>query len=296
MFIMMRKKLNIKSLTLAAFLILSCSPEINSQGIDINAGDKKGFFLGLNVSPVKTSVVNGGSGTTAGNLSSPKTSISSSFEFGYSFSKNFGISSGIGFIIYSGNLSLAAYSINYDTIDSENDSYKRYIDGNDISESQKITFFTVPLALNIDIPVNDKFGFYLQPGINFLFAMNSAFDNSGTFNYEGYYSKFNIRVSDIPFEGFEKDSRNVAGGELMINSFNYELFTAAGVQVTLNKKLNLIIGGEYHKVLSDISGYTPSSTFRLTTRPDQMNSIMAGSDDVSANAFGIRVGLQYFLK
>ncbi len=283
----------ILSITLVLF---ACLTNLNSQGIDINAGRKKGIYLGVNISPLKTSIANGGSGSVSGIIASSETSLSSSIDVGYSFSKNFGIYSGIGFITYSGKQELGSYSISYDTIDSEKDSYKRYIDGSNISESQKITFLTVPLGLNIDIPVSDKIGFFLQPGINFLFTINSAFDNSGTFNYEGYYSKYNVRVSDIPFEGFEKEAHNVVGGELMIKSFNYELFTVAGMQVTLNKKLKLIIAGEYHKLLSDISGYSPSSTFRLTTKPNQMNSLMAGSDDVSAKAFGVRIGIRYFLK
>jgi len=286
----------IKFCITALILLIEFIPDAGSQGIDINAGNKKGIYLGLNISPLKSTITNGGSGSVAGNESTAATSISSSVDIGYSFSKNFGISSGIGFIIYSSNLTLGAYSINYDTIDSENDSYKRYIDGNNISESQKVTFLTIPLAFNIDLPVSDKIGFFIKPGINFLFAVNSAFDNSGTFNYEGYYAKYNVRISDIPYEGFEKESHNVAGGELMISSFNYEFFTVAGMQVTLSKNLKLIVGGEYHKVLSDISGYSSPSTFKLTTKPDQMNSIMAGSDDISASAFGINVGLRFYLK
>jgi hypothetical protein len=293
---MKKNFLHIRFLIGTALLLFACLNEAGSQGIDINAGNKKGFFLGLNISPLKTSIVNGGSGSVANNVSSPETSVSSSIDLGYSFSKNFGISTGIGFIVYSGNLTLGTYSINYDTIDSETDSYKRYIDGHSIYESQKITFLTIPFALNIDIPVSEKIGFYIQPGINFLITVNSAFDNSGTFNYEGYYTKYNVRVSDIPYEGFKDNFLNIGDGELMINSFNYEFITSAGVQLSLNKKLKLIAGVEYHKVLSDISAYSTESSFRLTTKPDHMNSLMAGSDDVSADAFGVRIGVRYFIK
>lgn len=294
---MMNKLLYLRFLP--AFLLLflpGALKNAGAQGIDINAKSKKGIHMGFNISPVKTSVVNKGTGSLTKAESSPATSISALLEIGYSLSPNLDFSSGAGFIIYNSSINLGAYTTSYDTTDSENEAYKRHIDGNGISETQKITFLTIPVMMNISIPVTEKFGFYIRPGIKMLLHLNSAYDNSGTFNYSGYYPKYNVTISDVPFEGFETAANNIGSGELLINPLNFELYTSAGAEFSLQRKLKLTFGVEYRKVLSSISDYEVPASFKLTTKPGQMNSIMAGCEDISAKAFGISVGLRYYLK
>jgi hypothetical protein len=277
-------------------LLLVIIRDAGAQGIDINAGNRKGLYFGLNISPVKTSIINKGSGTIASIECTPATSIASNLEIGYSLSSYLAISSGIGFIIYNSSFDLGNYTNSYDTIDSESESYKRNISGSGIEETQKITYLTIPLVLNVNIPVSEKFGFYIKPGINILLHMNSAYDNTGTFDYSGYYSKYNVTIRDVQFEGFETDARNIGSGELMIKSLNYELFASAGAEISLQRNLRLTFGVDYRKILSAISDYPAASSYKLSTKPGQMNSLMAGCDDVSASAFGISLGIRYFIK
>ncbi len=292
----MKETKDIIVIPLILLLLFSSIIDAGAQGIDINAANRKGLYLGLSLSPLKTSIINSGSGSVAGIESSPATSVASGIEIGYSISSNLSISSGVGFMIYNSSFDLGTYTSSYDTTDSENEAYKRYIDGSGISETQKITFLSIPVSFNISIPLTDKFGFYVRPGLNMLFQMNSAFDNSGTFDYSGYYTKYNVTISDVPFEGFETGAHNVGGGELMISPLNFEFCAGAGTELSLQKKLKLTLGVEYRKVLTGISAYEVPATYRLTTKPDQMNSVMAGCDDVSAKAFGVSVGLRYYLK
>jgi len=292
----MKKAKDIILTLILLLLLFSAIINAGAQGIDINAVNRKGLFIGLSLSPLKTSIINNGSGSVAGIESSPATSVSSGIEIGYSISSNLSISSGVGFIIYNSSFDLGTYTSSYDTTDSENEAYNRHIDGSGISETQKITCLTIPVSLNISIPLTDKFGFYVRPGLNMLFQMNSAFDNSGTFDYSGYYTKYNVTISDVPFEGFETGAHNVGGGELIISPLNFELCAGAGAELSLQKKLKLTLGVEYRKVLTGISDYEVPASFRLTTKPDQMNSVMAGCDDVSAKAFGVSVGLRYYVK
>ncbi len=292
----MKMTINTRFIPAIILLLLLINQHAGAQGIDINARNRKGLYLGLNISPVKTSIVNNGTTSIAAVESTPATSISSNLDIGYSLSSYLAVSSGIGFIIYNSSFDLGTYTNSYDTIDSESESYKRNISGSGIEETQKITFLTIPLVLNVSIPVSEKFGFYIKPGVNLLLHMNSAYDNTGTFDYSGYYSKYNVTISDVPFEGFESSSNNIGSGELMIKSLNYELFASAGAELSLQRNLRLTFGVDYRKILSAISDYPSSSSFKLTTKPDQMNSLMAGCEDVSASAFGISVGLRYFLK
>lgn len=292
----MKETKDIIVIPLILLLLFSSIIDAGAQGIDINAANRKGLYLGLSLSPLKTSIINSGSGSVAVIESSPATSVASGIEIGYSISSNLSISSGVGFMIYNSSFDLGTYTSSYDTTDSENEAYKRYIDGSGISETQKITFLSIPVSFNISIPLTDKFGFYVRPGLNMLFQMNSAFDNSGTFDYSGYYTKYNVTISDVPFEGFKAGAHNTGGGELIISPLNFEFCAGAGAELSLQKKLKLTLGVEYRKIITGISDYEVPASFRLSTKPDQMNSVMAGCNDVSAKAFGVSVGLRYYME
>lgn len=290
----MKKLTEIILITVSILLLLAT--DTGAQGIDINAGKRKGLFLGLSLSPATTSILNEGSGPVTVNKTTPAMTVSAMFEAGYSVSGNISFSTGIGFSSLSSSFEIENYTNSYDTTDSELENYKRIIDGSRIHETQKITFLTVPLNINIVIPVSDKFGFYFRPGLNVLFNLNSTYENSGTFDYSGYYSKYNVTISDVPFEGFETGVNNTGSGELMIKSLNYGLNVSAGADIKLLRNLSLTVGVDYHKILSAISGYPASTSFKLSTNPDQMNSIMAVCDDISASSFGIGIGIRYFFK
>ncbi|MBI5010845.1 MAG: hypothetical protein HZB98_14615 [Bacteroidia bacterium] len=292
----MKMIINARFIPAIILLLLIINQNAGAQGIDINERNRKGLYLGLNISPVKTSIINNGTTTIVAVESTPATSISSNLEIGYSLSSYLAFSSGIGFIIYNSSFDLANYTNSYDTIDSESESYKRNISGNGITETQKITFLTIPLVLNVSIPVSEIFGFFVKPGINLLLHMNSAYDNTGNFDYSGYYSKYNVTISDVPFEGFKVAVQNIGSGEPMIKSLNYEFIASAGAELKLQRNLRLTFGADYRKILSAISDYPSSSSYKLSTKPGQMNSFMAGCEDVSASAFGISVGLRYYIK
>jgi hypothetical protein len=289
-------KLHIKVLALSTFFIVCCSPDINSQGIDIYSGWQKRAFIGMNLNPSVTTITNKEIASIYGNSSTGLNSFSGSLETGIMFSRYFGIVTGVGYKSYTSDISLSSFNISYDTIDSENDYYKRYVSGNDITENQKISFLSVPIAVNIQIPFSKTIGLSMQSGVNMLFSMNSSYSSSGSFTYEGYYSKYNVRVSDIPFEGFEAGYKNQTEGDLKIKSFNYDFFASGGLYLNIKKKLQLSFGAIYSKILSDISDYEPSSSFRLSSMPDNLNSMMAGSAKVTAQSIGINFGLRYFLK
>jgi hypothetical protein len=288
--------LHIRPIIITAVIIVSCTIKIHSQGIDINSGKQGRFVIGINLSPVKTTITNVGISEISKNLTSEKNSYSGSVEAGYMFSRFFGVSTGVGYSSYTSDISLGSYDDNYDTLDADNDTYKRYIMGKSISETQNISYLSIPLALIIQLPFGDKVGFQIQSGVNLLFAMNSTYKSSGTFDYEGYYPKYNVRVSDIPFEGFEKGYLNDEEGVLRIAPFNTDFFASGGMYVNIQKKLQLSLGAIYRKVLSDIADYDQVSSFRLSSMPDNLNSMMAGSEKVTAQSFGINFGIRYFFK
>ena len=206
-------------------LIILCRPQLCfSQGTDIRSGLQNRFYFGINICPTQSSVVNSGTSAILNLTSAKKSALSGSVEVGYFFTKNFGLSTGLGYTTYKGSLTLPAYSVKYDTTDSDTpkENYTRYVSGKEIKENQKISFISIPVIANFQLPVNSIFGFYFQSGVNISVPVTKSYSSSGVFSYEGYYPAYNVMITDVSFEGFEKDYNNSSTGELKIKSFNTE--------------------------------------------------------------------------
>ena len=292
------RTIHIKQILLVVFVILCSKNDLSSQGTDLSPGKQNHLFIGLNISPSQTSILPSWSSTVEKLNSTKGNSIFGGLEAGYFFSRYFGLSTGIGYSQYTSDLTLDKYNTDYDTTDSDvpSDNYKRYITGSDIKEIQKITFLNIPFAANIIIPFNETFGLYLQAGINVLIPMKKLYSSEGTFTYKGYYPVYNVLISDIPYEGFKTDYSNSDEGSLVIKSLNAELAASGGVSLTFQNKVNISLGVIYNKLISDLSGYTQSNKYRLSSVPDQMRSLMEGSTKTSASSMGLRISLKYYLK
>lgn len=295
---MKHKALVVRQIIIIGIILIFNALDGFSQGTDLRSRRKHSFYFGFNFCPTKTSIINSGISTISALSSAKKNSLSGNIEAGYYFSRFFGLATGIGYSAYTSNISLGVYNNSYDTVDSDTprENYTRYISGRDIKEIQKISMLNVPLIVNLRIPVNEIFGLYLQSGVNLSIPIKSHYSSSGLFTYEGYYSAYNIRITDIPYEGFEKDYNNNSEGELKVNSFNAELIASGGVSYAIHNKVQISLGVMYSKLLSDLSDYPSTTAFRLSSVPDQMKSIMEGSSKVTASSMGVRLGIQFYLK
>jgi len=290
---MEKKKVAIRILaTLTIMLMIPVTGY--SQGTDISSGKKSHFFAGLNVSPGQSIIMNNSSTTITQIKSNGKSSLSAGIEAGFMFSDYIGISSGIGYSSLQSDITLDSYTTNYDTVDNT-ESYKRYITGEDITENQKISFLNIPLLVNIQIPLNPAFGFYLHSGINFSIPVGKSYNSSGTFTYEGFYSAYNVRITGVPYEGFEENYSTTDQGELSIKPFNMELIASGGINVTLQEKIQFALGISYNRVLSDISGYQKPTVYKLSSKPDQMKSMMEASNGATASSLGLRISVRFLL-
>lgn len=267
-----------------------------SQGIDINSGRQKRIYMGLNISPAYTTILNEGTTPIDSLRALWKISASGSFELGFLLSKYFGIETGIGYSSYTGNLKLETYSTQYDTTDVAEELYNRRIKGEDITEIQQAGFIKIPVLLNFNIPIADNLGIFFQPGVDLCFPMSKKYSSTGTFTYTGYYYDYKALIHGVGFEGFEDTCKNEKEGELKLNSFNTELNISAGLIISINKNLQLAIGFNYSRFINNISGYDVPKSYILSSYPEKVSSLMEGSTKATAQAVGLRVGFRYFIK
>ncbi len=288
-------RFNIKIFAISTLLLMILNCEGYSQGTDINAsGMQKHFYIGI--SPGFG--ISGLSFTGASEISNAKGegkgAFTTTLDLGYSFNKYIGISTGIGFSSVTTAISLESYSAAFDTTDTEGEKYNRRIDGKYIHEEQKFTFIKIPLALNLQIPFTKGFGFYVQAGVNFCLPKEMSYNSEGQFSYTGFYSAYNVLVSDVGYEGFKNDVQNNTSGTLKMNSMYKELFASAGFQINMGKSVSLLIGGAYTKMSAGLNNSSTSS-FRLSAYPDKMKSMLAGSTSASLTSVGFKLALRIYM-
>lgn len=295
---MLFKRLHIRPLSIIGTILFLSFGKGYSQGTDISVGKQPHFYVGFSLSPTQSSIINTGSTTISKITSETENSIAVAFEAGYSFSKYFSVSSGLEFSSYISDQALDTFKTSYETTDHDTpaENYVRYIIGSNITEVQNISYMKIPLILYLQLPVNDKFGFYLQTGVNFSIPVKNTYSSKGTFTYKGYYQAYNVYITGVPWERLQKDTLNADQGELKIKSFSTEFISSVGVQMSFKNKMQISLGFFYSRLLSDISAYKSTESFVLSSIPTEMKSMMEGSTKATASSFGVKIGFRYYLK
>ena len=289
------RDISITHIILAAFLLTGTQHECYSQEAD-SVVVKPGLFVGLSFGPSQTSISNEGTLSVANLVSSSQNSFGGSLEIGYFFSESIGISSGLGFTSYKSQLTLDTYQNNFNTVDSENEAYERRVSGTSIKEIQNVGFLSLPVCLDIRLPLSKKMGFYLQPGINLAIPITKKYTSSGTFTYKGYYPAYNVLLENLPAYGFPSNVNSITNGTLEIKSININALISAGFDFSVQKNIQIGVGVCYSKSLSNISDFASPDKFQLSSEANQINSLMGGSSKATVQSLGVNVRLRYFLK
>jgi hypothetical protein len=291
----MRSKIISIRFTLLLFYFIISIQILFAQGTDSRYGQQPHFYLGFNICPSQTEIMNKGTITISSLSATKRNSLFGSIEAGYFFSRSYGLGIGFGYSSFGTDLSLKSYSVSYDTTDSELESYERQIMGEDINEIQKISYLNIPLLMNIQISVNKKFGFFLQTGMNFSFVLSKQYSSSGKFTYSGYYPAYNVIIKDIPYEGFQSNVLSNVEGKLNIKSLNPELITSIGFFLTFQNKFQISLGILYNRSLTNLSNVASTDSFILSSAPNHIRSMMEGSTNVIASSKGIRLSFRYYI-
>jgi len=257
---------------------------------------KPRLYLGFTIGPAMNKIINNGELSVSSLNSKDKYSVSGSLDVGYQFSEIIGISTGLVYSSNNAELSLSSYSNKFNTTDSENETYERRVTGSAISETQKISFLSLPLCLNFQFPFTSRFGMFIQAGVNFSFPVSKEYSSSGTFTYTGYYPAYNVVFQDLPAYGFINDASVNYKGKLEVNSPVISGLGMAGLQFFVTEKLQLALGVNYCRSLMNISKYASPDTFQLSSDISQISSMMGGSKTASTENMGIRLSFRYYLR
>jgi hypothetical protein len=284
-----------RQILLTTLLIISFQSLLFSQEADSVAWKKPGLFVGLSFGPAQSQIINTATSSTMGLLSGKKNSFFGTVEIGYFFSKNIGLSSGIGFSSYNSLLTLGTYEDHVNSVDSENETYELRVTASGIREEQKIGFLNIPLCINLRLPFSNSIGFFLQPGISLAIPISKSYQGSGTFTYKGYYAAYNVLLENLPEYGFPTELKSSSSGDLDLNPLNFNAIVSGGLDFTIQNKIQVAIGVCYDRSLTSISKYGTPEDFHLTSEVSKLNSLMGGSSKTVAQSVGVKISLRYFL-
>ena len=274
-------------------LFLSCQ-KLYSQEPDSTRVKRPGLFLGISGGPVQSQILNTGMLTIANTVSNKLNGMTTSVEAGYFFSKWFGLSTGITYSSYKGQLTLASYQNKFNTTDSENETYERQVTGTGITENQNIGMVGIPLYLNFRLPLGNKLGFFVQTGMEAAIPILKTYQSSGAFTYKGFYTAYNVLLQNLPAYGFPSNAAITTNGSLKLNSLCLSAIATAGFDLFIQEKMQLGIAATYSQSLSGISAYTQPDKFQLSTDINQINSLMGGSSQATIQSIGVKISLRYF--
>jgi hypothetical protein len=291
-----------RQLLLAALIISFCQFEVRSQKADSIKLEKPGFFVGFSFGPAQSYINNTGTTSVSKLLSTKENSIFGSIDLGYFFSKYFGLSSGIGFNSYKTKVTLDSYdnTLNgvdgIDAVDTENDGYRLRVSGSKIIEDQKVGFITIPVCINLRLPLGKIAGFFLQPGVNLAVPLSKTFESSGTFTYKGYYPVYNVLLQNLPDYGFPTDLSSSSSGKLDLKPLNFNVVASAGFDILIQNRYLFGVAACYDRSLLSIAESSSADKFQLSSDVGNINSLMSGSSKTITQSMGIKIVFRYYLK
>ena len=285
-----------KQVLISVFLVICFQNEIFSQGTNNIGTTKPGLFFGFTAGPTQSQITNKQILLRSGFSSKNLNGYSGAAEIGYFISEYFGLSSGIGFISYKSQLNLDTYQSQYNTTDSENETYQRQVEGKNIKELQEIGSLNVPINLNFRLPFSKKFGFFLQTGVNLAIPLSKNYTSSGTFTFKGYYPAYNVLLEDLPAYGFPTNLPGASKGELELKPYSINASGFVGFDLFIKKNIQIALAAFYTQSLSNISAYSSQDKFQLSTDVNMISSLMGASSNVSVQSMGVMISLRYYLK
>jgi hypothetical protein len=284
---------------LLVLLLTTLNITLFSQGTDSRGpsggGKQKKFCMTVFVNPSRTGISSEVAGLS-GLKSTKGGSLHGILDFDYFFAGAAGISFGIGYSGFSSQLSLDSWSDKYTTKDSENETYEMRITGKTIVEDQKIGYLSIPVCFSLRLPASGKFGVYLKTGIGFDIPLVKSYEGTGVFTYDGYYAAYPVLLQGVSAYGFYTNLSTDASGDLQVKSFSLALIASGDIFLSLGESMQILLGFNYNRSLSDISSYETSTDFMVSSKANELNSFMAGSTGASVNALGLSIGLRFYLK
>ena len=212
--------------------------------------------------------------------------------YSYFFTPNWGIHTGLGIQTFN-SMSTLTYLSSSQDIDTDGQAYEFKANFTSYQEKQQAILIDIPLAIQYRFPINEKIGLLASVGAKIALPVKSSFKTSGGgLVTTGYYSQWNVELSDMPQHGFSTMTNTFLGNTPLKPA--YMGIADLGGLFKLSQRLDLYVGGYVNYGLNNV--LTPDS--KLIFQPNGVyNGVFASSqtNNVTPISFGVKVGVYFHL-
>lgn len=208
--------------------------------------------------------------------------------YSYFFAPQWGFQTGAGVQLYGAKSTLNLLT-HAPATDTDGDAFLLGTDYTNWNEQQKAMFLEIPLECQFRHTLGAKFRLLASAGAKISIPLQTKYSTSnGQIVTTGYYSQWNVELSDLPQHGFGTNTNTYEG--------NYTLKTAylaiadVGGLIKLSDKKDLYVGGYFNYGLNNV--LTPG-TKSVSEQDGTYNGVLSSGlvSKVLPVAFGVKIGL-----
>lgn len=215
-------------------------------------------------------------------------------EFGYGrfLTNQIGVQLGFGLEGYGSSSTLDYRQVLSGVIDQGGDQYEFRTTYQQWKERQRITYLTIPVEGFYRMPVGSHLGVQLSGGVKIGVPLSGSYQSQGgSFTTSGYYSQWNVELSNLPAYGFDTYSGPYSGS--LNPGMSLSGLLEAGCVYGKNKHYDLYVGAYMSYGFNHVLGstnvhpiYTAQGIYQGLFGSDQTGT-------VKPVAIGIKVGINW---
>lgn len=207
--------------------------------------------------------------------------------YSYFFSPHWGIQTGVGLQSFS-SMSTQNYLSASPDVDTDGQTYEFRSFYKNWQEKQQALSIDIPLELQYKHSFGKKFGIIASAGAKISFPISASYKTSGgTLTTTGYYSQWDVELSDMPEHGFSTFTD--FKGNLSLKPAYMGIADLGGLY-KLSEMMDLYFGGYFNYGLNNV--VTPG-TNRMFQPIGIYNGVFASAqtNDVKTFSIGLKVGI-----
>lgn len=218
-----------------------------------------------------------------------------SLSYHYFFNKNWGIGAGFGLSKAKTTSYLDSYTnVTKNFTDNEGDNYDSHLFLSNWEENQNVNLYEIPLTASYqhDLPIVEGLKLYIDAGFSLQMPGKSTYEvTQGVFENQGYYSQWNVTLSEVPGY-FEKNDEYHPTGDINLKPC-VSAIANIGLGYVINKNLECFAGLNMGYSLGNMQD---GESQLIAMSEDQVKSyngmINSTNSKVKAKRIGLEVGVR----
>lgn len=216
--------------------------------------------------------------------------------YSYFFTPNWGVSVGVGLQSFKNKLTLNQYTA-VPAVDSENDAYELRTRITDWQEEQSVMLIDIPVMLSFKQELSQSISLLASVGGKISVPSKSTYKTKGgSITTTGYYSQWDVELSDIPEQGFMTYTSNESGDLKLKTGVSVVADLGLSFSVTPSISLFTVAYGSYG--LNNIQKPEKVNTELLNGVSSKINVLAPISpkiEEMKPYSVGLRIGVTWNL-